>query len=70
MAHRAQMKEVLDEKKDGEEAKDKRHQKIVTKMQRKIDLLEDELVVERRLSRSLTETLLKGKFLLWCISYV
>lgn len=61
-AHRAQMKDMLDEKKREEEGKEIRHQRVVAKMQKKIDFLEDELLRERQLSRSLTDALLKGEF--------
>lgn len=60
-AHRAQMKDMLDEKKKEEEGKEIRHQRVVAKMQKKIDFLEDELLRERQLSRSLTDALLKGR---------
>ncbi|KAM7306518.1 uncharacterized protein ISCGN_010221 [Ixodes scapularis] len=60
-AHRAQMKDMLDEKKREEEGKEIRHQRVVAKMQKKIDFLEDELLRERQLSRSLTDALLKGR---------
>ncbi|XP_042147348.1 uncharacterized protein LOC121836500 [Ixodes scapularis] len=60
-AHRAQMKDMLDEKKREEEGKEIRHQRVVAKMQKKIDFLEDELLWERQLSRSLTDALLKGR---------